>query len=240
MIFRTPKHFDYEELDRKYWKNITFVNPMYGADISGTLTDEDQKSWNINKLGSILDFVGSDYGIKIEGVNTAYLYFGMWKTTFAWHTEDMDLYSINYIHFGAPKTWYAIPPEHGKRLERLAQGFFPSSFKACPAFLRHKMTLISPKILKQYSIPFNKITQESGEIMITFPYGYHSGYNHGFNCAESTNFASPRWIEYGKRCLQIVIVSCVRLDVFLSYYKFLFLALAKIISQKFSELELYP
>ena len=34
--------------------------------------------------------------------------------------------------------------------------------------------------------------------MITFPYGYHSGYNHGYNCAESTNFASERWIEYGK------------------------------------------
>ncbi|XP_060556454.1 uncharacterized protein LOC132717074 isoform X2 [Ruditapes philippinarum] len=200
--FRTPKHFDYDELDRKYWKNITFVNPMYGADISGTLTDEDQESWNINKLGSILDFVGSDYGIKIEGVNTAYLYFGMWKTTFAWHTEDMDLYSINYIHFGAPKTWYCIPPEHGKRLERLAQGFFPTSFQACPAFLRHKMTLISPKVLRQYSIPYDKITQEAGEIMITFPYGYHAGYNHGFNCAESTNFASLRWIEYGKRCLQ--------------------------------------
>lgn len=48
-----------------------------------------------------------------------------------------------------------------------------------------------------------QITQERGEIMITFPYGYHSGYNHGFNCAESTNFATKRWIEYGKRCLQV-------------------------------------
>ncbi|XP_018898026.2 lysine-specific demethylase 4C isoform X2 [Bemisia tabaci] len=197
--FCTPKHFDYEDLERKYWKNLTYVPPIYGADVSGSITDPDVDVWNINRLGTILDLVNEDYGISIDGVNTAYLYFGMWKTSFAWHTEDMDLYSINYLHFGAPKTWYAIPPEHGRRLERLANGFFPGSAKSCPAFLRHKMTIISPHILKQYSIPFNKITQEQGEIMITFPYGYHAGFNHGFNCAESTNFASPRWVEYGKR-----------------------------------------
>ncbi|KAL0277556.1 UNVERIFIED_CONTAM: hypothetical protein PYX00_004798 [Menopon gallinae] len=198
-VYRTPKHFDYEDLERKYWKNITYNPPIYGADVSGSLTDPEVDEWNINRLGTILDYVNEDYGISIEGVNTAYLYFGMWKTTFAWHTEDMDLYSINYLHFGAPKTWYAIPPEHGRRLERLANGFFPPNAKSCPAFLRHKTTLISPPILRQYSIPYNKITQEEGEIMITFPYGYHAGFNHGFNCAESTNFAAPRWIEYGKR-----------------------------------------
>lgn len=52
---------------------------------------------------------------------------------------------------------YSIPPEHGRRLERLASGFFPGSYKTCQAFLRHKMTLISPQILKQYSIPYNKV-----------------------------------------------------------------------------------
>ncbi|XP_034254774.1 probable lysine-specific demethylase 4A isoform X2 [Thrips palmi] len=199
--YGTPRHRDYEDLERKYWKNITYNPPIYGADVSGTLTDPDITVWNINKLGTILDCISDEYHISIDGVTTAYLYFGMWKTTFAWHTEDMDLYSINYLHFGAPKTWYAIPPEHGRRLERLADGFFPDQ-KSCPAFLRHKMSIISPQVLRHHSIPYNKITQEEGEFIITFPFGYHSGFNHGFNCAESTNFASERWVEYGKRASQ--------------------------------------
>ncbi|XP_040846599.1 lysine-specific demethylase 4B isoform X1 [Ochotona curzoniae] len=194
----TPRHQDFDDLERKYWKNLTFVSPIYGADISGSLYDEDVSQWNIGNLHTILDMVERECGTIIEGVNTPYLYFGMWKTTFAWHTEDMDLYSINYLHFGEPKSWYAIPPEHGKRLERLAIGFFPGSSQGCDAFLRHKMTLISPIILKKYGIPFSRITQEAGEFMITFPYGYHAGFNHGFNCAESTNFATLRWIDYGK------------------------------------------
>ncbi|XP_060772659.1 lysine-specific demethylase 4C isoform X2 [Neoarius graeffei] len=198
----TPRYLNYEDLERKYWKNLTFVPPIYGADVSGTLYDEDVDEWNIGHLNSILDVIEEDCGVSIQGVNTPYLYFGMWKTSFSWHTEDMDLYSINYLHFGEPKSWYAIPPEHGKRLERLATGFFPNSFKSCEAFLRHKMTLISPSVLKKYSIPFDKITQEAGEFMITFPYGYHAGFNHGFNCAESTNFASLRWIDYGKVATQ--------------------------------------
>ncbi|KAM4641068.1 lysine-specific demethylase 4A [Discoglossus pictus] len=201
----TPRYADFEDLERKYWKNLTFNAPIYGADVNGSLYDKGVEEWNIGHLNTILDVVERESGITIEGVNTPYLYFGMWKTSFAWHTEDMDLYSINYLHFGEPKSWYTIPPEHGKRLERLAKGFFPGSAQSCEAFLRHKMTLISPFILRKYGIPFDKITQEAGEFMITFPYGYHAGFNHGFNCAESTNFATLRWIEYGK---QAVLCSC--------------------------------
>ncbi|KAF4797093.1 Lysine-specific demethylase 4A [Turdus rufiventris] len=218
----TPRYTDFEDLERKYWKNLTFNAPIYGADVNGTLYDKHVDAWNIGRLNTILDIVENESGITIEGVNTPYLYFGMWKTSFAWHTEDMDLYSINYLHFGEPKSWYSIPPEHGKRLERLAKGFFPGSAQSCEAFLRHKMTLISPSILKKYGIPFDKVTQEAGEFMITFPYSYHAGFNHGFNCAESTNFATLRWIEYGK---QSVLCSCrkdmvkISMDVFVRKYQ---------------------
>jgi len=99
-LHQTPRHYDYDDLERKYWKNVTYVSPLYAADIKGTLSDEDLDVWNIGRLDTILNLVNTDYGIEIDGVNTAYLYFGMWKSSFAWHTEDMDLYSINYLHFG--------------------------------------------------------------------------------------------------------------------------------------------
>ncbi|KXJ18313.1 lysine-specific demethylase 4A [Exaiptasia diaphana] len=217
-----PPKGDFEELERKYWKNLTFNAPTYAADISGSLFDKDVKEWNISKLNTILDLIQKEYGVKVEGVNTPYLYFGMWKATFAWHTEDMDLYSINYLHFGAPKTWYAVPPEHGQRLERLAAGFFPGSQQSCSNFLRHKMTIISPQVLKKFSIPFDKVTQEAGEFIVTFPFGYHCGFNHGFNCAESTNFASERWIDYGKKahvcqCKKDSVKICM--DAFVKKYQ---------------------
>lgn len=47
-------------------------------------------------------------------------YFGTWRSFFGWHKEDADLLSINYLHFGAPKTWYCISPKDGAKFERMA------------------------------------------------------------------------------------------------------------------------
>ena len=41
-----------------------------------------QESWNIRDLGSILNMVNESYDQEIKGVNSPYLYFGMWKATF--------------------------------------------------------------------------------------------------------------------------------------------------------------
>jgi jumonji domain-containing protein 2 len=56
--------------------------------------------WNLNKITSLLNF-----GLKnrIPGVNEPYIYVGSWKTFFAWHKEDLDLCSVNYVHVGKDK-----------------------------------------------------------------------------------------------------------------------------------------
>jgi len=220
--YSPPAFEDYDSAHREYWRSFHRPPPIYGADISGSLFDKRQNVWNVAKLGSILDLVEENSGIKIEGVNTSYLYFGMWRSTFSWHTEDMDLHSINYLHFGAPKFWYAVPPEHGKRLEQLIENFFPQMHGRCKAFIRHKQTIVSPKLLEKHGIPYDKVVQEAGDFMITFPYGYHCGYNLGFNCAESTNFANERWISYGKaasRCTCSREAVSINMDSFVKIFQ---------------------
>lgn len=184
-----------EELERAYWKTLTYAAPLYGADMMGTLFDDRTENWNLNKLPNLLDVLGT----KIPGVNTAYLYLGMWKATFAWHLEDVDLYSINYLHFGAPKQWYSISQADARRFEGAMKSVWPADAKACNQFLRHKGFLISPHhLLQHYGIKVNKVVSYPGEFVVTYPYGYHSGYNLGYNCAEAVNFALDTWLEMGK------------------------------------------
>jgi uncharacterized membrane protein YgcG len=136
---------------------------------------------------------------RIPGVNTTMLYVGMWRAMFAFHVEDLDLYSINYLHTGAPKSWYSIQPERRLRFEALAEGHFASDLRECKEYLRHKTKLFSPTRMRESGLPFDTVVQRAGEFVVTFPGAYHAGFNHGFNLAEATNFATPRWLSMGPK-----------------------------------------
>jgi len=36
---------------------------------------------------------------------------------FAWHVEDHELHSLNYLHMGAGKTWYGVPRDAAPAFE---------------------------------------------------------------------------------------------------------------------------
>lgn len=111
----------------------------------------------------------------------------------------MDLYSINYIHFGAPKQWYSINQCDAEKFEAVMRSNFPNDHKGCPQFMRHKTFLASPAALESKGIKVNSLVHHEGEFVITFPFGYHSGYNLGYNCAESVNFATEDWLDIGRK-----------------------------------------
>ena len=187
-----------EKNERHFWKNICFSPPLYGADCPGSLFDEDLEGWNLRRLDSLLLRTLNSNGISVPGVTDPYLYVGMYRSIFAWHSEDMDLHSINYLHFGEPKSWYCVPMSHKQRFERVMRDIVPDLFRECSEFLRHKELVVSPQVLQQHQIPVIKMTQYPGEFVINFPGAYHSGFNQGFNCAESCNFATERWIPWGQ------------------------------------------
>ena len=65
--------------------------------------------WSLQQIAShdasLLRFVRYD----IPGVNTPMLYFGMLFAMFCWHVEDSHMYSISYLHEGAPRRlWHGF------------------------------------------------------------------------------------------------------------------------------------
>lgn len=127
-----------------------------------------------------------------RGITSPYLCIGMWRTSFPWHTEDKDLYSVTYSHFGKPKTWVVVPPAYAKDLEKL----LAKDLKKCPQHLRHKTALIDPDTLRRHGILVLETVQEAGEFVVTFFYGYHAGRDHALNCADAVNFATEGWVKF--------------------------------------------
>lgn len=93
-------------------------------------------------------------------------------------------------------------------------GLFPGESKQCPEWLRHKSYLASPQVLTSQNIKPSVLVQKQNEFVITFPHGYHSGFNMGFNCAESVNFATEGWTKYGRKARACTCIGdSVRIDV---------------------------
>ena len=55
---------------------------------------------------------------KFDGLS-GYLYFGRRNTMFPMHTEDGDLWSVNYLHSGAPKVWYVVARQSYMKVRNL-------------------------------------------------------------------------------------------------------------------------
>lgn len=123
---------------------------------SGSLFTDDTTSWNVAHLPSALSRLLPSSEKGLPGVNTPYLYFGMWRATFAWHVEDMDLFSINYIHFGAPKFWYAIPQGRASALEQTMRGISALT-SSIHSWLTCDNRLLPQRYLELFPVPSTQI-----------------------------------------------------------------------------------
>lgn len=217
---KPPKrgHSDDDMLERAFWSSISFNPPLYGADTPISMFDKNVPwGWNLRHINCLF----KEYKVpQIVGVNTPMTYFGSWRSFFGWHKEDCDLMSVNFMHLGAPKVWYCVSPKDAPKFDAMAKQLFPEAARACPAFVRHKDVVISPKVLKAYNVPFTQAKQRPGEFIVLNAAAYHAGFNLGFNAAEAVNFAVPEWMPVGRDCLQCecgALPDGVQLDMSIFY-----------------------
>uniref|UniRef100_A0A0D9XCP7 JmjC domain-containing protein n=1 Tax=Leersia perrieri TaxID=77586 RepID=A0A0D9XCP7_9ORYZ len=213
-----------EEIEGEYWRIVERpteeIEVIYGADLeTGTFgsgfpksspeTKSDvedkyaQSGWNLNNLprlqGSVLSFEGGD----ISGVLVPWVYVGMCFSSFCWHVEDHHLYSLNYMHWGAPKMWYGAPGKDAANLESAMRKHLPDLFEEQPDLLHNLVTQFSPTLLKSEGVQVYRCVQHEGEFVLTFPRAYHAGFNCGFNCAEAVNVAPIDWLPIGQNAVEL-------------------------------------
>lgn len=166
---------DDEALEKIYWEQRRELQPLYAADIDGSLMNCREEPWNFSHLRTPLDSMTLDKGKVVPGLNLPFLYFGMWGSTFGWHSEDFDLLSINYHHFGAPKLWYAISSDESNKLISVLQEEYAEDYKRCDSFERHKMAVIHPdRLLVKRVSPATRSFHSLFATLSVFLYYSHS------------------------------------------------------------------
>uniref|UniRef100_A0A673KDN8 [histone H3]-trimethyl-L-lysine(4) demethylase n=1 Tax=Sinocyclocheilus rhinocerous TaxID=307959 RepID=A0A673KDN8_9TELE len=222
--FNMPVHMVPTELvEKEFWRLVGTVEEdvtvEYGADIASKefgsgfpikggkfkVAPHDEKylrcGWNLNNMAMMTPSVLTHVTADICGMTLPWLYVGMCFSSFCWHIEDHWSYSINYLHWGEPKTWYGAPGFAAEQLEAVMNKLAPELFESQPDLLHQLVTIMNPNTLMAHGVPIYRTNQCAGEFVITFPRSYHSGFNQGFNFAEAVNFCTVDWMPLGRQCV---------------------------------------
>uniref|UniRef100_A0A8C1XJR7 [histone H3]-trimethyl-L-lysine(4) demethylase n=1 Tax=Cyprinus carpio TaxID=7962 RepID=A0A8C1XJR7_CYPCA len=222
--FNMPVHMVPTELvEKEFWRLVSSIEEdvivEYGADISSKdmgsgfpvrdgkrklIGDEDEyanSGWNLNNMPVLEQSVLTHISADISGMKVPWLYVGMCFSSFCWHIEDHWSYSINYLHWGEPKTWYGVPAHAAEQLESVMKKVAPELFDSQPDLLHQLVTLMNPNLLMEHGVPVYRTNQCAGEFVVTFPRAYHSGFNQGYNFSEAVNFCTADWLPIGRQCV---------------------------------------
>ncbi|KAJ1378437.1 JmjN domain [Sesbania bispinosa] len=181
-------------VEKEFWYEMAHGEKgtvEYGVNVEGTAFSCDPNDklgtskWNLKNFSRLLQSPLRLVDREIPGVTDPMLYIGMLFSMFAWHVEDHYLYSINYHHTGANKTWYGVPGYAASQFEKtvlnhvycnkiLTKHGEDGAFK----YLAYKTTMFPPSVLLQHDVAVYKAVQKPGEFVITFPRAYHAGFSH--------------------------------------------------------------
>ena len=146
-------------------------------------------------LKNILSYISKSTNQEImTGINSPMLYVDLQGSHTALHIEDQNLCSLNYHVEGSPKIWCIVDKSMGAELtKRFAVYLKEKQGDACPQALEHKIYTITPKLLKEWGIPYKILEQRPGDLFFIRSGTYHTVVNMGRNTAEAVNVGSDLW-----------------------------------------------
>ena len=176
--FNMPLHLIPMSLvEREYWRILDNIDEdvmvEYGADLhsmdhgsgfptttSKHLSQMDMiyadSEWNLNNLPIVPNSILKHIDMDISGMKVPWLYVGMCFSTFCWHVEDHWTPSINFLHWGEPKTWYGIPSQYAEKAEAVMRESAKELFSSQPDLLHHIVTTMNPNVLQAHGIPVHR------------------------------------------------------------------------------------
>ncbi|KRX10970.1 hypothetical protein PPERSA_12094 [Pseudocohnilembus persalinus] len=196
-IVENPEKF--KEVEVEYAADLP--SSKYGSAFAdlGQLKNT-EKGWNLTNINgqknSLFQFTKEQKNTSLSGITTPWVYLGMQFATFCFHTEDLWMYALNYMHFGEKKTWYTIPPQFKNKFEEVYKAKYFEIFQKKPDILYLQNLQLSPLEAASAYVPVYRTDQGPGEFIMTFPKVYHGGFSHGFNCGEAVNIATTEWLKY--------------------------------------------
>jgi hypothetical protein len=138
----------------------------------------------------------------IPGINYPCLHVGGTDgpSPFMLRMEHSRLYSLEYLHAGAPKFWVVVPPSEQQQLERRLLEHNEGRHPPCSQFVRHMSVWVPVEALEHWGIRYVGVEQRCGELVVVAPGAYHQGWNSGWNVAEAVAYADGHSRSRARNC----------------------------------------
>ena len=130
--------------------------------------------WNLNNLCRQEKCILAHSNEDISGMMVPWLYVGMLFSSFCWHVEDHFAHSINYMHWGAPKTWYGVPGAEADAFEAVMRHAVPELMESEAGLLYKMVTMLPPTTIQEGGVSVCHLLQRPGSFVITWPRAYHA------------------------------------------------------------------
>ncbi|KAF6260724.1 JmjC-domain-containing protein [Scenedesmus sp. NREL 46B-D3] len=155
--------------------------------------------WNLNSMprrrGSMLRHL--PFQQPLPGVLLPRVQLDSCLAVSSWHCEQQGMYSLQYMHSGAPKVWYAVPGHACEAFEVAVADCLPHLAVADPLLLARQPVAVSPNELSARGLPVSRLVQEAGSFVLSLPGAYTCSIACGFSVSEGLRLAPWDWLGHG-------------------------------------------